>query len=249
MRALLLVLALVAILVALIMRHPSNAMVIIEPRRHRFLKQTIVNFDQQMDSTWDLYIFHGATNGDTALDAVRGITQRRVILVPLGVNNLRADEYNRLLKNPHFWNQIHAENILIFQTDAALCARSPNKIDRFMQYDYIGCSINAETIGKKNSQSYWNGEFYGVGGLSFRKKSFMLKCIADGSDKSPHEDVFYSNCVAKSARRPLSASDLNDFCTQNTFNRPSFGAHKTSLMVEKKDTFHQYCPEAKIIGQ
>jgi hypothetical protein len=37
----------------------NNAMVIVEPREHKLLEAVIKNFDDIMDSSWDLYVFHG----------------------------------------------------------------------------------------------------------------------------------------------------------------------------------------------
>jgi hypothetical protein len=89
--------------------------------------------------------------------------------------------------------------------------------------------------------------------MSFRKKSFMLKWIAENQrvDRYFPENVFFSNGVAKSMRRPKRASDIAKFCTQNRFTRKSFGAHKTKLIesVAEKEAFVAYCPESKLIEQ
>lgn len=225
---------------------PSDkAMVIVEPREHKDLKRVLENFDKNMDKSWDLYIFHGKSRKNFAEAAAANISGRNVNLIPLDTDNLVSDEYNILFKNPAFWNKINAENILIFQTDAALCGKSAKKIENFMKHKYIGCSYNDQQIGN----GPWPGnKYYGVGGLSFRKKSFVLSCIAKSKqDNSSGEDMMLANCLHEEAEKPETAKVINEFCTQNEYHNPSFGAHKTHLYLRasNKNKFYDYCPEAK----
>lgn len=232
----------------------GKAMVIVEPRKHDMLKFVCENFDKNMCKSWDLYVFHGKSYGDFAAEAVSGIKDRRIFLKPLEEDNLTAGGYNTLFKSLEFWDQVKAENILVFQTDAVLCPASKYKIQDFMKYDYIGCASYHGAIG--NSKEVWAKEFskgnsfYGVGGLSFRKNSFQKQCIRDypGVGKTYPEDVFYSNCLEKSPNKPAEAVTLSNFCTQDTFDRRSFGAHKTWYMKkEHKKDFFEFCPAAREI--
>jgi len=232
----------------------GRAMVIVEPRKHSMLKYVCENFDINMCKTWDLYVFHGASHSEHAEEAVKNITGRKIFLFPLDKDNFTADDYNILFKDLNFWNKVKAENILVFQTDAVLCPASQYKIRDFMHYDYIGCGSYNGAIG--NSREVWgkeeskNNSFYGVGGLSFRKNSFQKKCIRDYPNvkKNYPEDVFYSNCVENSTNKPKSARDLANFCTQDYFERKSFGAHKTWYMKNgKSESFYQFCPAARAI--
>jgi len=234
----------------------SNAMIIVEPRKHKLLKHVCDNFHKNMDPSWDLYVFHGKNNRAFAELAVADIQGRRIVLVPLDVDNLPTKEYNKLFKEEQFWNKVNAENILVFQTDTALCPKSTYTIYDFIHYDYIGCSAFDGALG--NSKNTWGkhettGEilqFYGVGGLSFRKKSFMIQCIREKNwpDVYFAEDVFYSECVAKSKNRPLHPSALSTFCTQGNYKHNSFGAHNISwLPKEERKPFCTFCPEAALM--
>ena len=232
----------------------SRAMVIVEPRKHKMLKYVCDNFDKNMCKSWDLYVFHGSSHGDHAKEAVSEIKGRNVFLIPLDKDNLTAGDYNRLFKDLDFWEQVKAEDILVFQTDAVLCPASEYKINDFTKYDYIGCGSYDGAIG--NSKEVWgsdnskNNSFYGIGGLSFRKNSFQKKCIKDYPDVNPEypEDVFYSNCVENSPRKPKRAEDLANFCTQDAFERKSFGAHKTWYMKQgHAEPFYKFCPAARAI--
>jgi hypothetical protein len=224
-----------------------NAMIIIEPRRHHLLKKVITNFDEHMDPSWELYVFHGESFREYAKECTAHITKRKVILIPLNTDDMTATDYNRMFKKKQFWDSVIAENILVFQTDSVLCGSSAKTINDYTSYGYIGCSYDDKTIGP-NMFMHWEPqyEYYGIGGLSFRKKSFMLDCIyknQDVPDEFP-EDMFFSQCVAKSPNRPESAKVLNQFCTQFVYKEKSFGAHKTNIDLQNKTEFYDYCPEA-----
>lgn len=230
----------------------KKAMIIIEPRKHPLLKKVIQNFDKHMDPSWDLYVYHGLSYSEYAKESTQTITRRNVVLLPLGTDNMTATDYNRLFKKKHFWDTVDAENILVFQTDSVLCGKSAQTINDYTSYDYIGCSYDNKTIGQ-NMFIHWmpQYEFYGIGGLSFRKKSFMLECIYQNQnvpDEFP-EDMFFSQCVARSPNKPPTAKVLNQFCTQFIFNQKSFGAHKTNVDLQNKSDFYEYCPEALMLEE
>ena len=224
----------------------GKAMVIVEPRRHPRLQQTLENFDSVLDKSWDLYIFHGQSGDDYVRKAAEGIKARRIFLEPLGVRNLTADDYNELFKTEKFWNKIRAENILVFQTDAALCVSSKKKIRDFMRFDYIGCH-SGDDVGPL---AKWEGQsYYGIGGLSFRRKSFTLRWIRANPAIKPSfaEDVFFANGVHTSprSRRPTK-KDLAEFCSQGRYDADSFGAHKLSWMKKSHTRkFLRFCPAAE----
>lgn len=232
----------------------KKAMVIVEPRKHKDFERVLTMFDAKMPVDWDMYIFHGKTAKDFLEEITMKLPSGRIIyLKSLSSDNLTTSEYNRLLKQASFWNDIDAEDILIFQTDCALCSGTPFSIDRFRKYGYLGCSYKKDSIGM--NKQVWSKElpFYGIGGLSFRKKSFMLKCIRKEPNVHPDraEDVFFSECVhaERSSLKPESPQVLCDFCSQHFFNSKSFGAHKTKLMVdEDKEDFYSYCPEARFLS-
>jgi hypothetical protein len=218
------------------------------------LKYVCDNFDKNMCKSWDMYVFHGASAGEYAKRAVSEIQGRRVHLIPLETDNLDADGYNKLFKSIDFWDQVKAENILVFQTDAVLCPASKYRIRDFMKYDYIGCGSYNGAIG--NKKEVWGktdskgNSFYGVGGLSFRKNSFQKQCIRKYPNIAENypEDVFFSNCVENSPNKPESATVLANFCTQDSYDQDSFGAHKTWYMKDgHAEPFYAFCPEARAV--
>jgi hypothetical protein len=227
----------------------SNAMIIVEPRKHKLLQGVISSFNENMDSSWDLYVFHGMSHETYAKEAVKDITKRKVFLHALDTDNLTANNYNYLFKQKNFWDIIKAENILVFQTDSILCKNSLNNIYNFTKYDYIGCSMSKNDYGENHTFNGWGVDrpFYGTGGLSFRKKSFIEKCLNEKkvNDFYP-EDILFSECVNTFGTKPESAKILNTFCSQEFYEENSFGAHRIKL-INKKTSFLEYCYEANLI--
>jgi len=226
-----------------------KAMVIVEPRKHKLLKQVIDNFNTHMDSSWDLYVFHGKSHKEFATLSTKTITKRNVYLFPLDTDNLNADQYNYLLKQASFWNKVNAEHILVFQTDTVVCGKSIYNINSFLKYPYVGCPFDNTTVD--NHPIWGDYPFYGIGGLSIRKKSFMMDCIRRNPNVENNyaEDIFFSKCVKDSNIKSITIDVLNQFCTQHTYTKNSFGAHKVNvdLQKEEKQSFYSFCPEAKIL--
>lgn len=231
-------------------QHPEKrrAMVIVEPRAHKSLEYVLHNFHQRMPPSYDLYIFHGETNADFARRAARDIRGRRIRFVRLATKNLTPSEYNTLLTTEWFYDQINAEHILVFQTDTVMCKNSPHNIQQFERYGYIGCPYN-DVIGKGK---HWGADhsFYGVGGLSMRRKSEALRCIRSERRKGEGEDVFFSDCVEKGyGKKPESAAIMQAFCTQQHFRGKPLGVHKPSQLVHRdRAALTNHCPEVRAIA-
>ncbi|KAL4458192.1 hypothetical protein ABPG75_013057 [Micractinium tetrahymenae] len=236
---------------------PRGAMVVVEPRQHGHLGYVLHNFNKNMPPRYDLYIFHGQSTGAHARGAAAGIERRRAVhFVSLPVDDLSADAYNELLKSPaEFWDKIDAEHVLVFQTDSVLCSASPYTIADFEPLGYIGCI--AAPDGDAGPDSHWRRThplyaYWGSGGLSFHRKSAALQCLAArGPPRVPTtypEDTFYSECVTLGhGSPPPGAAWTAAFCTQDTFVKRSFGAHRIhDRLGWFRDMFDflVYCPEA-----
>lgn len=219
-----------------------SAMVIVEPRRHPHLQRVLENFHRNMPPHYDLYVFHGKSSGDYARRAAAGVArERRTRMVPLDTDDLSADEYNALLKDPQrFWARIDAENVLVFQTDAVLCGASDFSISDFEHLGYVGCAFSTRA---------GRGTHWGVGGLSFRKKSAALRCLASlPHSRTYPEDMFFAECVeAGFGTRPADGDQVSQFCSQGQMNHRSFGGHrvKDGMDAAHLARFSGYCPEVR----
>ena len=247
---------LVAVMALLVLVHRSRepplegVMIIVEPRAHADLRRVLENFDRLGPPRYDMIVFHGASHRKHAKDASAAV-KRRLALRALHTDNLTPNEYNALLKQRSFWEHLPAENILVFQTDAALCGSSPHDLRDFEHRSYIGCSYDDRGVGRN---SHWaEHAFYGVGGLSFRKRSAMLACIdrrPDSASSDDPEDVFFSDCVDGTEGAPQSARELSKFCTQSSFRSPSWGAHQIrNLAPGDRTGFSLYCPESQFMAE
>ena len=258
----LLVLAIVAAIVAsaLVSRgrregfsSEKGCVLIVEPRKHENFAKVLDAFLDVVPNDYDtLYVFHGTDNEDFARAAAAGwfFAGKRVVCKPLGVSNLDADTYNSLFKKGDFWNGIDREKILVVQTDAVPCTASPYKLGDFERFGYIGSSYGVDFPTGRSPDVWENHGYYGVGGLSFRRRSFCLKCCARGEKPGDDvaEDVFFGDGVADLAVHKPTAMDLARFCTQGSFDAKSFGAHQIGKQLnrEHKKAFFEYCPLARI---
>lgn len=231
----------------------GGCVLIVEPRAHENFGAVLEAFLRVVPSGYDsLFVYHGTENGDFAREAAKAWTDagKRVVFRSLGVPNLDADTYNALFKRKEFWEGIDREKILVVQTDAVPCAASPHKLADFERFGYIGCSYGVDFPTGRSSDVWGNHGYYGVGGLSFRRRSFCLKCCARGEKPGENvaEDVFFGDGMADFGDPKPTASDLARFCTQNSFDAPSFGAHqiKKQLNPLHKKAFFAYCPLARI---
>ena len=223
----------------------DHAMVIVEPRAHKDLQRVVENFDSLMPGHYEMYVFHGKSSRNFAAEATSRVN-RRCHLIALDTDNLTAAQYNALFTTAAFWRQIPAEHVFVFQTDTALCSGTPHDISRFEKFDYVGCPYAQESVGQNG---YWaSNAFYGVGGLSFRKRSAMLRCIEKGGqDPGTPEDVFFSNCQHSTSPKPT-PEDLSALCSQHSHRGHSFGAHQIrNLSASDKTSFTAYCPESSFL--
>ena len=119
-------------------------------------------------------------------------------------------DYNNLFTNREFWEKIEEENILIFQEDSRLLCTG---IEEFYEYDYVGAS--------------WGFYPYvGNGGLSFRKKSAMLKIIDNINlwDKV-NEDIYFSTGCKLMNLKLAPVEVANKFSVETQFHLGSMGYH------------------------
>jgi hypothetical protein len=91
-------------------------------------------------------------------------------IVKLDINNLNTAEYSRLLMSKEFWNNFNGEKLLLYQEDSYMFH---NRIDEFLEYDYIGAPWPIDQDEHINQKEYGVGN----GGFSLRSKSKMIEVI------------------------------------------------------------------------
>jgi glycosyltransferase involved in cell wall biosynthesis len=177
-----------------------GCVVIVETRDHPLFLPVIWNVMSKL-SDWDLHVFCGETNGHLTSQIP---PQWGAKITALPYDELPTEEYSKILKSKAFWDKIDHENILIIQTDC--CIFNGFDIDSFTKHSYIGppyyWGTTNETGGiEKDLLSPKENGTNICGGLSFRKKSAMLRCIEEvsedrielwriGKDKPPIKELF-----------------------------------------------------------
>jgi hypothetical protein len=140
----------------------------------------------------------------------------------INVSRLRnIEDYNRLLTSTAFWNLINEENILIFQHDSMLLRSG---IEEFYEWDYVGAPWTFQLHG-------------GNGGLSFRKKSAMLKVINSGPQYNPYthgnEDCYFSNRLLQEGK--VAPRDVcRKFSCETIFQLGTLGYHAIEKYLSKE---------------
>jgi hypothetical protein len=189
--------------------------IIVEPRKHAALEFVLNNFLTNLNNDWSIVIYHGLNNKEYINDILDNKLSRfkyRVTLKNLNVNNLTIDEYNNLMTNKDFINNIPTETFLIFQTDTMICESSKDLINNFIDYDYVG--------------SPWHYHGVGNGGLSLRKKSKMLEILDKCKVNYSMEDEYFSNGCDNVIINKPSFKEAKKFGIEHVYNNESFGIHK-----------------------
>lgn len=168
-------------------------------------------FLKYLPPTTPILFFHRAKNRDLVYNSFEDhIMSGKIRPIQIAVSGdgnsgehhrgLFIRAYNRFLTKLDFWESLPGENIFMFQDDSCLCGRNMYKLDLILEYDYVGGpwedwvfdGYKHLFLGKKQG---------GNGGLSFRKKSAMIKllknkhlhpatCPSDDVDPLP-EDVWF----------------------------------------------------------
>jgi len=215
--------------------------VIVETREHPALEFIINHFSEQLGI--GIQLFHGTANESFIMESkIAGlIEQGKVKLTPLKTETLSLGDYNALFLSREFWDsQLGRKKILIFQTDAILCANSDYQLSDFLGFDYIGSRwLRDRPVGMTIDG--------GNGGLSLRDWPRTVVCLKRFSPKMwpGGEDGYFAFHMDLMGGRVGRGDECSRFSTQHEFQYKSFGGHKLtelgSLSLEK---FFQYCPAA-----
>ena len=218
----------------------SKVALIVETREHKALPFVLNNVMSILPDEYSLQIFHGTSNYDYILDSVENdkvLNGKKIEFTNLGIDSITADDSSlEIMLTTDFWEKVIGETVLYFECDTMLCPNSEHKIQDFEDFDYIG--------------GYWGNEL-GVmnqkydrvmnGGLSLRKKSFMLDIIKNKlqphleSGGNPCEDYFVSEMAVN---RPTYEQVLS-FSIDNGYmyplnNKAPFGLHAPWGKVKSK---------------
>jgi len=205
--------------------------VIVETREHKALPFVLNNVMSILPDNWGLQIFHGSNN----LEYVKKVTDtellngKEITYTDLKIDSITADDSSlEIMLTEDFWNKVVGETVLYFECDTMLCPNSEYKVEDFEHFDFIG--------------GYWGNQLEMLdndyskvmnGGLSLRKKSFMLDIIKHELQPyldrggNPCEDYFVTDRI----RNKPKVKDVLRFSIDNGYMYPlndkaPFGLHK-----------------------
>ena len=207
--------------------------VIVETREHKALPFVLNNFMSVLPDDWRLQIFHGSNNLDYIKEVIRkdelleGLED--TVFTNLGIDSITADDSSlEIMLTEDFWNKVVGETVLYFECDSMLCPNSEYKVEDFEHFDYIGGYWGNQLDMLDNDYSKVMN-----GGLSIRKKSFMLDIIKNELQPyldrggNPCEDYFVTDRI----RNRPKVRDVLNFSIDNGYMYPldgkaPFGLHK-----------------------
>jgi len=144
----------------------NKTAVLIEPREDDLIELVIKNFMYFLHKDWNLMIICGNKNKDYILNISKTIGD--VIVSSLEVDNLNIKQYNTLCLSKELYNLIPTEHMLFFQIDTLL---RKHITDDYLIYSYVGAPW------RNNVNWFEMTDGIGNGGLSLRRKSYMLSII------------------------------------------------------------------------
>jgi len=197
--------------------------IIIEPRKHKALEFVLNNFMENLNDDWGFIIFHSNTNKKMVENIMNTNLKKyknKTKLINLNINSedFTIKEYSTLFYDKTFYDYIPTETFLIFQTDSIILKENKDKINDFLQYDYVGAPW-PKTMGILGKMEVGNG------GLSLRKKSKMLELL---KYKKKYNDLIIAvDDERKFGKYIAEDKFFNGYYVKEVFiNKPSFNESK-----------------------
>ena len=227
---------------------------IVECRKLKHNEFVIKNTIQKLGDGWGHIIYCHENNHKQIKSICDEISPD--IEIRLVEKDLDRNDYNNLLLDINFWNEIDCEKVLIYQTDTFIAKKFD---DSFLEFDYIGAPWGPSSHSNflKNHLNLEFDLLIGNGGLSIRNVEKSKSCLIDGYfannrnnrtdltlDELP-EDIIFSLYFYDKKYPSLQRSI--DFSCETSHNLDSFGFHKPwnifndtySMTKELKKKFFQ----------
>jgi len=242
--------------------------IIVEPRKHRALSFVIRNVLENLNSEWNLIIYHGTLNKDfvnNLLETELNIFRNRISLESLNVEDLSRAAINKLLLDYNFINSIPAEKYLMVQCDTMINPNNKDLINKFLKYDYVGASMCRQAMVERRDmyikqlnidispEDLLKEGIVGNGGFTFRKKSKMLEILKDLPsemiEKIPDEGLYGEDLIFSIGSKNFkpykpSLEEAKEFAIEDCYTEKSFALHKPWLHLTKDelDQLKRDCP-------
>lgn len=197
---------------------------------------------------WKFHVFHSTQNAERFKTSA--VMRRRLRAGKLKLTRIpdrfplaNHPDVSRFLTDTWLWRQIQEEHILLFQLDSMICSQSDLDINDYLHYDFVGGPANA------------NGHLVYNGGLSLRRRSKLLKVLAQHDVRNltwanDWEDQWFSRNLAAMPDNCLpSPKAAAEFSIDALWYGHSIGAHQVWRWhnPQRLALFEAKCPEVHII--
>jgi hypothetical protein len=220
-------------------RQKIDAAVVIEFRSKQWtvdypegtdIVRAMTSFLANLPPTTPILFYHRAENRDFVYNSfedhiMSGKIRPIQVATSEASNHTFIWEYSRFLTRLDFWESLPGENILMFQDDSCLCGPNIFKLDSILQYDYVGGTWT-KGVYRKHDDLFRGKRLGGNGGLSFRKKSAMIKLLRN-------KHLHPRSCPSDVGGEPIN-EDLW-FCTHPMFSELNLPSYE-----ESKQYFNEY---------
>lgn len=221
------------------------AAVIVETREYPNLGQIIFDHMSRLPEEFSLYLFYGFKNKfflkneikifDNLMKEKFGktfISEYDFHMINIEGNGFFVSDqktYNELLTSMWFWDQINADQVLIFQPDSRILITDRNYIFNYSQYNYVGAPWPFQTHG-------------GNGGLSWRTVWFMKRIIEDHPDRpeTRNEDVHFCNAMQERGFGLAPPDICKTFSVESKFQLGTFGCHDIERYLTSEECHQIY---------
>ncbi|KAF3913408.1 hypothetical protein ABW20_dc0108883 [Dactylellina cionopaga] len=204
----------------------------------------IVFFTTQ--EVFDKHLKPNAENGSAIWTRALQDGRVQTRIIPEGKFDLESrNGVNAYLSDRWMWEQLApADHVLVFQTDAIICANSHKTMDDFLEWDFIGATLSPV-------KRLFNG------GLSLRNRNIVMDILNDGADWQAEfnekkfkngEDHWFSEKIAQRGGKLPDNSTALEFSCEYNFHlkepRQPLGYHKVHKNAPLKlEEIAEWCPE------
>ncbi|CAK7214478.1 hypothetical protein SBRCBS47491_002156 [Sporothrix bragantina] len=217
----------------------------------------IMHFHAVLGPEWPI-VFYTSNETRDKLNEVNGsasaIWQRTVAsgaidvrIIPDEWNMTTRQGVNVYLSRPWLWEQMApAKHVLVFQTDAMICANSKRTMEDFLKFDFIGAPMNTRA-------KLFNG------GLSLRNRTIMMEILANpannweaetaaGTWTLGGEDIWFSRRIEEMGGNLPTFPESLTFSCQHDWHisreKQPLGYHKVHKVAGKQlPEIAEWCPE------
>lgn len=235
----------------------AKCAVIVETAATRRLNSVLLHFRGVLGPEWPIFVFladissfsptpamtvrdNGTRFDPTDTSQVHPYNLRSL---PQGFKIGSHEEYSRIMLAPWLWNQLAPfEKVFVFQLDSILCSNSQQRVEDFLEWDFIGAPI-ASRLGLGFD-----------GGMSIRNRAMMLDIIRSHKDdparkKSLWEDRYFYNIMKDMPEAKLPPPrHANKFSSKSIYGTEPLGYHQPKTWFrEKLSEKREWCPEIDLV--